>query len=106
MKASCTGILIVAAVVVVVVDYAGLTYFHRPQPLFKEAVAFVRSVHAFVEARTQRESPLPPSVHLRELVGGGGIAPNMARRFDGSEITFPRTSSDPVSLEAPTAGLD
>lgn len=99
MKTLRTGIFSVAAVVAVAGGYLGFTYLHRPQPSFKEAVAFVRSVHAFVEARTQRGSPPPALVQLRELLDGGYITQDMARRFDGSEITFPRSPSAPQPLE-------
>jgi len=99
MKTSRTKILLIGVLVLAVGGYLGVTYLRRPQPSFQEAVAFVRSVHAFVEARTQHGLSLPPSVQLRELVDAGYITPNTARRFDGSEVTIPRSRSDPQSLE-------
>ncbi len=89
----------VAAILAGVACYLGITYLHRPQPSFKEAVALVRSVHAFVEARTQVASPIPLSIQLRELVAGGYITSEVARRFDGAQVTFPRSPSDPQPLE-------
>jgi hypothetical protein len=99
MKTSRTGILLVAAIVAVVAGYLGVTYLRRPQPSFKEAVTLVRSVHAFVEARAQAGSQIPPSIQLRELVAGGYITSEAARRFDGAQVTFPRSPSDPQPLE-------
>ena len=94
-----TKIGIVGALVVAVGGYLGVTYLRRPQPSFREAVSFVRSVHAFAEARSRREPSLPPSIQLRELVDGGYITADTARRFAGSEVTFPRSPSDPQPLE-------
>ena len=99
MKAIRTKILLVVAVVAAVGGYIGFRYLQRPQPSFKEAVAFIRAVHAFVEARPQHGPALPASVQLRELVDGGYISPDMARRFDGSDVTLPGRRPEPQSLE-------
>jgi hypothetical protein len=100
MKKSQTEVVVAVALIAVISGYLVFTYLQRPQPSFKEAVAFVRSVYPLVEARMQRGSSLPPSVPLSELVRGGYITLETARRFEGSEITFPaNNSSEPISFE-------
>jgi hypothetical protein len=84
------SLFVIAAVVTMICGYLLFVYLQRPQPSFKETVTFIRSVHAFVEARTQKGQPLPASVQLRELVDSGHITSDVARRFDGSDVTFPR----------------
>ena len=100
MSNSRTKMLPVVALAAVIVSYLAFTYLRRPQPSSKETVAFVRSVHSFVEARTRQGSPLPPLVQLSELVDGGYITSDMARRFDGSRITFPPGPSNSQPLES------
>jgi hypothetical protein len=94
MKKSRTKILLSVAVVTLIGGYLALTYLQRPQPSFKEAVTFVRSVDAFVEARAQRGQQRPPSVQLRDLVDGGFVTQSTARRFDGSEIAVLQTPNE------------
>ena len=77
----------------------GVSYLRRPQPSFKEAIALVRSVHAFVEARTQAGAQIPSSIELGELVASGYITSEAARRFEGSLVTFPGNPSAPQSLD-------
>lgn len=95
LKTSRTGMLLVVALVAIVGAMLALLNVRRPQPSFKEAVAFVRSIHAFVESRTQQGAPPPLSVQLRELVDGGYITPQMARRFEGAQITLPTLPTGP-----------
>jgi len=101
MKKSHSKVYAVAVLIAAVGGYLVLTYLHRPQPSFKEAVVFVRSVYPFVAARLQHGSPLPPSVPLSELVDGGYITPDMARRFGRSDVTFPSPppTQTPLPLE-------
>lgn len=98
MKTSRLKTLLIVAVFVAVGGCFLVAYLRRPQPSFQETVAFVRSVHAFVETRKQHGTSLPSSVQLRELVDAGCIGPDMARRFDGSEVTFPRVPSESQPL--------
>ena len=100
MSNSRKKFLLVAAIAALVVSYLGFAYLRRAQPSFNEAVAFVRSVYKLVEAYTQRGSPLPSSVSVRELVDGGYITPKMARRFAGAQVVLPHLPTQPQLLES------
>ena len=92
------GIWSVAGLIAAVGSFLLFTYL-RPQPSYKDSVAFVRSVQEFVESHERRGSPLPASVSLHDLVNEGYITPNMARLFKGAEVTFPHRSSASVPLK-------
>jgi hypothetical protein len=106
MKKSQIEVFGAVALIAAVSGYLVFTYLQRPQPSFKESVAFVQSVYALVETRMHRGSLLPPSVPISELVHGGYITLETARRFEGSEITFPANKfSEPVSFDRAGEGV-
>ena len=100
MSNSRTKFALVVTFAIVAGGYLVLGYVRRARPSFNEAVAFVRSVHMFVESRTQQGSRPSASVQLRELIDGGYITPEMARRFDGSQVEFPPGPLQPQPFES------
>ena len=79
--ASAIAIVISASVILT-------TYWHRKQPVFKDAPKLVSAIQAFKRDLTAHGQPLPASVSLRELITGGYIAASDVRALDGMEVTI------------------
>ncbi|MGA3164011.1 MAG: hypothetical protein ABSD77_07445 [Verrucomicrobiota bacterium] len=85
------SLLVIVAIVICV---ALVSYWEHSQPKFKDAPKLAAAVQAFSRDRAAHGQPLPTSVSLHELVGGGYIATNDVRAFDGMDVTISLDAGD------------
>ena len=74
-------------------------YWDRTLPELKAPSKLLAAVQAFAHDQKARGQPLPPFVSLRELIGGGYVATNEVRAFDGMEVSFATEQDETLPQE-------
>ena len=88
-------IFAVSAIALTILACVALTtYWQRSQPVFGSAPKLLEGMRAFARDRRVRGQPLPAYVSLRDLIGGGYVAPANVRAFDGMEVSISLTARE------------
>src|SRR5262245_39071986 len=91
--------IIAAIAAALIAIMAFITYWQWKQPEFKAGLKLISAVQAFSRDATSGGLPLPATVSLTELIGGGYIAASDARAFDGIELTISLTADESLPQE-------